>query len=184
MSTRVTRVSLYNLTHSEGEPMQRHLKQDPVPIMTQSMDEIRKQAIVDALTGFTEEMKLIDVVDLVAYVRMERHGNIAELVSSAAELFFRKGTLKYAMSAAIDLDWGQPPEISLNLEFFNSGVWVYFTLVLAEPENRVNVDYIEITQGQDKSDLTIDIPDLPALDADILTKRLLNALIDAEVRPD
>lgn len=162
--------------------MQRSTKTTAPADMTQSMDDIRKRAIVDALSSFIAEMKLVDVADLVAYIRTDKHGNISDLVQSAAELSFRQSTLRYAMSACVDVDWGKAPEISLSLEFFNAGVWVYFTLVLAEPENRIIVDYIELSQGKDEK-AKIETPSLPPLEADVLTKRLLAALADAQIQP-
>ena len=132
-------------------------------------DEQRKEALAQALRDFTREMKLVDVVDLVAFVRTEQHGNIADLVKSSAELFFRDDTLRYGMAAGVDLDWDRPPTISMDLEFYNKGVWVYFSLVLGEPENAVNVSYIEFTNASD--------------DPQQNTRRLLEALDDARANP-
>lgn len=128
-------------------------------------DPHRRQALAEALADFTGELKLIDVVDLVAYIRTGQHGNIADLIKSSAELFFKEETLRYGMASTVELDWDVPPTISLDLEFYHKGVWVYFTLFLGAPENRVNVSYIEFTDASD--------------DPDENTRRLVEALQDA-----
>ncbi|MFD1695840.1 hypothetical protein [Roseibium aestuarii] len=156
------------------------LETTAVETVTKSVEEIRKQAIVDALGGFIEELKLVDVLDFLAYVRMDKHDNIADLVSSAAELSFREGTLRYAMSASASVDWDRAPEISLNLEFFNDGLWLYFTLVLGAPDNRVLVDYIE-TSPREEGDTPPAPGALAGLATDSLTRRLLDALRDARI---
>ncbi|GGB53776.1 hypothetical protein GCM10011316_27260 [Roseibium aquae] len=112
---------------------------------SQKCDETCRAAIVSALKQFTTEMQLIDVVDLIAFIRTDQHANIEDLIKSSAELFFKPDTLRYSMAAAVDLSWETMPAVSLDLEFFNKGVWIYFTLVLRHPDNAVNVTYIEFS---------------------------------------
>ncbi|WP_417669135.1 hypothetical protein [Roseibium sp.] len=141
------------------------------PLDTVCTDQRRKEAIANALEGFTSDMKLIDVVDLIAYIRTDKHANISDLIKSSAELFFKDGTLRYGMGANVDLDWDKTPTISLDLEFFNLGVWVYFTLVLGEPDNALNVSYIEFT-GESENSAVQD-------EWEMNTQRLQAALEDA-----
>lgn len=149
--------------------MQDHLGGGGRAPVTAGAEQQRKEALAQALTEFTSEMKLVDVVDLVAFVRTEQHGNIADLIRSSSELFFKEDTLRYGMAASVDLDWDRPPTISLDMEFYNKGVWVYFSLVLAEPQNAVNVSYIEFTNASN--------------DPDENTRRLIEALDDARDNP-
>lgn len=128
----------------------------------------RQTAIAEALAGFIEDLKLVDVLDFAAYIRLEQHGNINDLVKTSAELFFKDGTLRYSMASQAELDWDSLPQIKLDLEFLNKGVWIYFTVVLAAPDNSVNVSYIEI-------------PDAGG-DPDKETELLLEALKDARVK--
>ncbi|PVB62833.1 hypothetical protein DCO57_05480 [Labrenzia sp. 011] len=109
-----------------------------------SSDRQRQEAIASALTDFIEDLKLVDVVDFVAYIRTDQHGNIEELIKTAAELYFKEGSLRYSMAAQADVEWETTPKISLDLEFFNRGAWIYFTVVLAWPDNAVNVSYVEV----------------------------------------
>lgn len=131
-------------------------------------DRQRQEAIAGALAEFIEDLKLVDVVDFVAYIRTDQHGNIEELVKTSAELFFKDGSLRYSMAAQAEVEWDETPKISLDLEFFNKGVWIYFTAVLAWPDNAVNVSYVEIPDaGGDRAKET---------------EMLLDALKDARLR--
>jgi hypothetical protein len=131
-------------------------------------DRQRQEAIAAALTDFIEDLKLVDVIDFVAYIRTDQHGNIEELIKTSAELFFKDGSLRYSMAAQADVEWDATPKISLDLEFFNKGVWIYFTAVLAWPDNAVNVSYVEAPDaGGDKAKET---------------EMLLEALKDARLR--
>lgn len=112
-----------------------------------SCDRQRQEAIASALADFIEDLKLVDVVDFIAYIRSDRHGNIEELIKSSAELFFKEGSLRYSMAAQAEIEWDTTPRVSLDLEFFNKGVWIYFTVVLASPDNAVNVSYVEIPEA-------------------------------------
>lgn len=131
-------------------------------------DRIRQEAIAGALTEFIEDLKLVDVVDFVAYIRTDQHGNIEELINSSAELYFKEGSLRYSMASQAEVEWDQVPKISLDLEFFNKGVWIYFTVVLTHPDNAVNVSYVEAPEA--------------AGDKAKETDMLLEALKDARLR--
>lgn len=128
---------------------------------------LRQEAIVAAFADFVEDLKLVDAVDFISYIRLDQHGNLEELVNSSAELFFKEGSLRYSMAAESFLEWDTPPVVSIDLEFFNKGVWIYFTIVLAFPDNSVNVTYVEIPEAQ--SDKTRE------------TEMLVEALKDARI---
>lgn len=67
---------------------------------------------------------------LVGWVRTERHANIADLVSSSAEPYFKEATLAYADAADMRLDWGRSLQVVLDMEFVTKPVTVFFKLVL------------------------------------------------------
>ena len=131
-------------------------------------DRLRQEAIAAALTEFIEDLKLVDAIDLIAYIRTDQHGNIEELIKTSAELYFKEGSLRYSMAAQAEVEWDQTPKVSLDLEFFNKGVWIYFTAVLAWPDNALNVSYVEV-------------PDAGGSKAKE-TEMLLEALKDARLR--
>ena len=131
-------------------------------------DRLRQEAIANALTEFIEDLKLVDVVDFIAYIRTDQHGNIEELINTSSELYFKEGCLRYSMAAQAEVEWETTPRICLDLEFFNKGVWIYFTAVLAWPDNAVNVSYVEVPEAAGNKDKE--------------TELLLEALKDARLR--
>ena len=68
---------------------------------------------------------------LISLLRFEIDGSIADLVSSAAELYFLPGTVNFGIGGNYTLEWGGKPEIVLDLEIKPRGVTVYAQLALA-----------------------------------------------------
>ena len=83
----------------------------------------REVIVANSIMEVVSELRLIDVADYVAFIRLERFACIADLVDTAAELYFVPGTLK--------LGHGGPP-----------GVTVYFALTLADSHAAVEVNYV------------------------------------------
>ena len=73
--------------------------------------------------------------------------NLQSLVQSSAELYFKPGTLELAEPGELDLDWSQPPLITLPMKFRNGGVRVYFRLRLAAASAAVEVESIAAGDG-------------------------------------
>mgnify|MGYP001088595319 CR=1 FL=1 len=90
----------------------------------------REAIVLQNMREFAHDLRYVDVADYVAFVRCERLGNIADIVNSAAELFFFPGTLRFGHGGEVELTWEEPPRVALDLEFNNLGVHVYFQLVL------------------------------------------------------
>lgn len=82
------------------------------------------------IRDFISELCLLDGGVLIGWVRSERHGNIADLVSSSAELFFKDATLCYADAAKVSCDWGRSMQVVLDMEFVTQPVTIFFKLVL------------------------------------------------------
>ena len=131
-------------------------------------DRVRQEAIASAIADFIEDLKLVDVVDFIAYIRTDQHGNIEELINTSAELYFKEGSRRYSMAAQAEVEWEETPRVSLDLEFFNKGVWIYFTIVLSWPDNAGNVSYVAVPEA--------------AGDKERETALLLEALKDARLR--
>ena len=75
----------------------------------------REKIVAEALRPVATELRLIDAGDLVSLLRYERWGNLADLVSSAAELYFLTGTVRFGVGGDYNLDWDSKPEILLDL---------------------------------------------------------------------
>ena len=56
----------------------------------------REQIIADALVGVASELRLTDAAELMSMIRNDHAANIADLVNSSTELFFKSGTLRSA----------------------------------------------------------------------------------------
>ncbi len=69
--------------------------------------EQRERILADAICPVVSELRLIDAADLIALLRFERHGSLADLVSSAAELYFHPGTIRFGIGGDYRLDWDQ-----------------------------------------------------------------------------
>jgi hypothetical protein len=50
----------------------------------------REKALADGLRDVAAELRLIEATDLVAFLRTEQFGNIANLVNSSTELYFSR----------------------------------------------------------------------------------------------
>ncbi|WP_246737299.1 hypothetical protein [Nordella sp. HKS 07] len=90
------------------------------------------------------ELRLVDVADLIAYIRSEQLANLGDLVSSSIERFFKPDTLRYGKAADIDLSWGSEPAIKIDMEFHNQEVSVYFSLLLESLRAGVEINYTNL----------------------------------------
>lgn len=116
----------------------------------------REKIIADALRPVASELRLIDAADLIAMLRFERHGDLADLVSSAAELFFLPDTVRLGVGGDYVLDWDGMPRIVLDLELRPTGVSVYARLVLEHDRAGVEINHIAFEQpGGDPAENTV-----------------------------
>ena len=102
----------------------------------------REVIVANAIGDVVRELRMVDVGDYIAYIRLERLASIADLVDSAAELYFQPGTLRLGHGGEAHVAWEGPPRIVLDLELRPSGVTVYFALTLAARKASVEVNYV------------------------------------------
>ena len=102
-------------------------------------------ALVDAVA----ELRLIDVGDMIGYIRDHKWATIADLVQSSTELSFLDGTLTFACMADVTVEWARPPSISLEFEFQTAAVSAFFTLLLEQTETIVDLKRVWFAQKQD-----------------------------------
>ena len=112
----------------------------------------RERIVAEALSPVASELRLIDAADLVSLLRYERRGNISDLVSSAAELYFLPGTVNFATSGDYRLDWNSKPEIVLDLEIKPQGVTIYAQLSLADLQAGIEINHINFHRPSDDPD--------------------------------
>jgi hypothetical protein len=128
-----------------------------------SHERIIAEGIVDVAT----ELRLADASEIMLMIRNDQNANLADLVNSSTELYFKTGTLKYALVAGCDIRWDSSPTILLDMEFRHASVNAFFRLMLGE--TRAGVEIIDIFFDED------------GLDADAKTRRLLEAIADARL---
>lgn len=129
----------------------------------------REMALADGLRDVASELRMIEAADLIAFIRTEQFGNIANLVASSAECYFMPGTLRFGQSGDIDVRWGGCPVVSLDMEFQHLGVSAFFRLRLEALQAGVELTYISFEDT--------------ASDPDVNTQRLAHAIADARVSP-
>lgn len=102
----------------------------------------REEIVAKALRSVASELRLIDAADLIALLRLECHSNLADLVASAAELFFQPGTVNFGIGGDYRLDWGSTPEVTLDLELKPDGMTVFARLTLLESHGALEINHI------------------------------------------
>ena len=107
--------------------------------VTEDHVHVRAAILAAALVDTVAELRLIEVGDMVAYMRTGRWANIADLVQSSTELFFREGALSFACSGEFRVGWAEPASISLDMEFQGDAVTAFFTLTLTPVASLVEI---------------------------------------------
>jgi len=99
-------------------------------MMNAEAAEACERILAENIADVAMELRLINVVDLIAFIRGQRCATIEDLVNSAAELYFKNGALRYALCADLDIAWDSFPSVSLDLEFRWRDVTAFFRLRL------------------------------------------------------
>lgn len=102
----------------------------------------REIIVAKAIQEVVSELRLVDVADYVAYIRMEHFANLSDIVESASELYLMPGTLKFGHGGEACIAWTGEPRISLDLQLRPKGATVYFTLSLSALKAGVDVTYV------------------------------------------
>ena len=129
----------------------------------------REIAMADAVKEVASELRLIESTDFVTYIRTERFANIDQLVNSSTELFYKPGTISFAHSADVVMNWGEAPTVVLDMQFHHRQVKVYFRLALEEVRAGIEIDYITFGQASASPEEN--------------TRRLIRAIDDARLGP-
>ncbi len=97
------------------------------------------EVIEQNIGAFVDELRAIDLVDLVSFIRLESFATIEDLVNSSTELFFKPDMLVFSWAAAVDLRWDALPVVTLGLEFRHPTVSVFFNLTMRDAGEQVEV---------------------------------------------
>lgn len=112
----------------------------------------REAILAEAISPVAAELRLLDAADLISLLRFERHGNLADLVSSAAELYFIPGTVNFGHGGDYRLDWDGQPSVTLDLEIKPRGVTVYAQLALHADRAGIAINHIAFQTPSDDPD--------------------------------
>jgi hypothetical protein len=116
--------------------------------LTETRRRRREETIATAMVDVASELRLTDPSELILMIRGEQAANIADLVNSSGELFFRGGALRYALSAGCDVQWDTTPIVRLDMEFRYAAVSAFFRLMIGR--KRAAVDVIDVlVDGED-----------------------------------
>lgn len=129
----------------------------------------REKALGHGVRELASDLRLVEPADYINFVRTERFANIANLIASSAELFFKPGTIYFGHSGDVDVSWDQPPTVALDMEFRHKHVSVYFRLVLEAQQAGVEITYVAFDGASDEPDEN--------------TQRLIDAIADARLMP-
>jgi len=102
----------------------------------------RERIVAEAISPVASELRLLDAADLISLLRFELYGNLSDLVSSAAELYFHPGTVVFGAGGDYRLEWGGPPEIVLDLEIKPRGITIYSQLTLTNETAGLDIKHI------------------------------------------
>jgi hypothetical protein len=112
----------------------------------QDHSEAREIIVAHAISEVVSELRMVDVCDYLAFIRFEQFASIADLVDSAAELYFMPGTLKLGHGGEALVNWGEVPRIKLDMELRPQGATVYFTLAMDDKKAGVEVNYVNFDE--------------------------------------
>lgn len=128
----------------------------------------REIVVADAIREVVAELRLVDVADYIAFLRLEYFANLADIVDAAAELYLMPGTLRFGHGGEASVCWSGEPRISLDLQLRPKGATVYFTLNMTALKAGVDVTYVAF--------------DDPSPDPAANTRALAAALEEARIR--
>ncbi|HZG30648.1 hypothetical protein SAMN05421890_1963 [Ensifer adhaerens] len=105
--------------------------------------EQRERILAEAIRPVASELRLVDAADLISLLKFEHYGSLADLVASAAELYFHPGTVSLGVGGNYRLEWDSEPEIELDLEIKPQGVTIYAKLALSKNHAGVEISHID-----------------------------------------
>ncbi len=112
--------------------------------------QVREKILGDSIRCVATDLRLIDLPDLVSYLKTGQIASVGSLVQSSIELSFKPETLSFGHAGDVYLEWGTLPRVCLDMEFHHHSVHVYFRLMLEAEEAGVEITYIAF-EGESKS---------------------------------
>jgi hypothetical protein len=124
-------------------------------MQTAELAETCEKILAENVAEVASELRLVNVVDLIDYVRGERSTTLDDLVNSSAELYFKPGAVRYAWSAELDVLWEALPSVSLNMEFRWNGATAFFCLRLGATRGAIALQHVAFDEGACREDSAV-----------------------------
>lgn len=102
----------------------------------------RERILGDSVRSVAADLRLIDLPDIVTFLKSGQIGSVGALVQASIELSFKPETLRFGHSGDVYIDWGSEPRVSFDMEFHHQAIHVYFRLLLEAEEAGVEITYI------------------------------------------
>ena len=109
---------------------------------------VSERILADAMVDVATELRLADPTEFALMIRGDQEANIADLVNSSSELFFKTGSLKYGLAAKFDLHWESTPTVGLDMEFRHEAVTIFFRLTIGAARAGVEIIDVFIDNGE------------------------------------
>lgn len=107
----------------------------------------REAALAIAMEEVATELRLVNLLDLAAFTRLEQLANIEHIINASTELHFKPGALRFSQTADVDLDWNGEPKLSFGMIFDYGGVKIFFRLILLRENAAVEIDFIDVANA-------------------------------------
>jgi hypothetical protein len=104
--------------------------------------QVREKILGESVRCVAADLRLIDLPDLVSYLKTGQIASVSTLVQASIELSFKPDTLTFGHAGDVYLEWGRLPRVSFDMEFHHQAVHVYFRLMLEAREAGVEITYI------------------------------------------
>ena len=116
--------------------------------------------VAAAIASLAAELRLVDISDYIAYLRMEQFGCIADIVREASELYFTPGFVEFGMDGEASADWGIAPEVTLMLVINSARATAHVALKLCTDHAEVKLGYVNfdsaVEEHKDRANLLVD----------------------------
>jgi hypothetical protein len=106
--------------------------------------------VAAAIASLAAELRLVDIGDYIAYLRMERFGCIADIVRDASELYFTPGFIEFGNDGEASAEWGTAPEVTLMLVINSARAKAHVALKLCTDHAEVKLGYVNFDSAFDE----------------------------------
>lgn len=101
-----------------------------------------ERALASALRDVMTELFFTNAGLLMDYINAGKVGIIEDIIASSAERSLKPGLLRYGRHALTHSDWGEAPQVSLDLELHHTALQVYFKIIFEADAVGVEIDSI------------------------------------------